>query len=64
MKKRNLLSGNVKRISRSELRKIAGGNSGCSGCGSPFLDSGTGQCAFRSGGQICFGTVQGSRCCV
>ena len=64
MKKSNFLSKTVQRISRDELRKIAGGSSGCSGCGSPFLDSGNGDCAFSSGGLICFGTVRGNRCCV
>ncbi|WP_340064702.1 hypothetical protein [Ascidiimonas aurantiaca] len=66
MKKSNFLTGSLKPISRNELRKIAGGTGrGCPPCGSPFLSSGTGRCAFVGpNGQICRGTVIQGQCCI
>ena len=67
MKKSNFLSKTVQRISREELRKIAGGtNRGCPPCGSPFLSSENGgACAFVGPqGQICSGTVIRRQCCI
>ena len=66
MKKSNFLSKTGQRISREELRKIGGGiGSGCPRCGSPFLDSGNGQCFFAGpNGQLCPGFIRGNQCCL
>ena len=66
MKKRNLLSTGVQRISRNELRKIVGGNQNKCGCSSQFLsqEGGTACGFFGPGGQICTGTIVNGQCCV
>jgi len=53
------------RVTREELRKIAGGlNDFCSGgCSSTFTDPGTGLCGFYEGGVLCLGRIVKTVCC-
>jgi len=66
MKKSIFLLKDLQRISRNELRKIAGGAGECSGCSPFFVLEPPGEpCGFRGPSeQICSGVIVNSRCCV
>ncbi|WP_340064704.1 hypothetical protein [Ascidiimonas aurantiaca] len=67
MKKSIFLLNDLLRISRGELRKIAGGSTReCFGCVSEYLIGAFGQrCGFLApSGEICRGTVRDGQCCV